>query len=110
MRAETGSNRVIRGGNFNNNAQNLRSANRNRNDPGNRNNNIGVRLLSTGLVPGEGCPWIVLPCSRSCPGPPPAPVETGQKAQIPQRLVGSEEFEGGCGIAFTLRNNDSSLF
>ena len=42
MRAETGSNRVIRGGNFNNNAQNVRSANR---------NNIGVRLVSTGSSP-----------------------------------------------------------
>ena len=51
MRAETGSYRVIRGGNFNNNAQNVRSANRNNNSPGNRNNNIGVRLLSTGSSP-----------------------------------------------------------
>ena len=51
VRAATGSNRVIRGGNFNNNAQNVRSANRNNNSPGNRNNNIGVRLLSTGSSP-----------------------------------------------------------
>ena len=48
MRVATGSNRVIRGGNFNNNAQNTRSANRNNNDPDNRNNNIGARLVSTG--------------------------------------------------------------
>jgi formylglycine-generating enzyme required for sulfatase activity len=48
MRAATGSNRVIRGGNFNNNAQNTRSANRNNDDPDNRNNNIGARLVSTG--------------------------------------------------------------
>ncbi|MCP4753002.1 MAG: SUMF1/EgtB/PvdO family nonheme iron enzyme, partial [Proteobacteria bacterium] len=41
-----GSNRVIRGGNFNNSANNLRSANRNNNSPGNRNNNIGFRLCS----------------------------------------------------------------
>ena len=51
MRAATGSNRVIRGGNFNNNAQNVRSANRNNNSPDNRNNDIGVRLLSTGSSP-----------------------------------------------------------
>ena len=51
VRAETGSNRVNRGGNFNNNAQNVRSANRNNNSPGNRNNNIGVRLVSTGSGP-----------------------------------------------------------
>ena len=40
-----GSNRVIRGGSWNNNAQNCRSANRNNNDPGNRNNNVGFRLV-----------------------------------------------------------------
>jgi formylglycine-generating enzyme required for sulfatase activity len=43
----TGSNRVIRGGNWNNNAHNCRSANRNNNWPGNRNNNIGFRLASS---------------------------------------------------------------
>ena len=51
MRAGTGSNRVKRGGNFNNNAQNVRSANRNNNSPDNRNNNLGVRLVSTGSCP-----------------------------------------------------------
>ncbi|MCM0604469.1 MAG: SUMF1/EgtB/PvdO family nonheme iron enzyme [Xanthomonadaceae bacterium] len=43
----SGSNRVIRGGSWNNNAQNLRSANRNNNTPDNRWNNVGFRLLST---------------------------------------------------------------
>ncbi|MEW6267649.1 MAG: hypothetical protein AB1641_31640 [Thermodesulfobacteriota bacterium] len=36
-----------RGGGWNNNAQNCRSANRDRNEPGNRNNNLGFRLAST---------------------------------------------------------------
>ncbi len=45
--AVSGSNRVKRGGNWNNNARNCRSANRNNNNPDNRNNNIGFRLLST---------------------------------------------------------------
>ncbi|HNY87011.1 MAG TPA: hypothetical protein PKN23_10960 [Candidatus Hydrogenedentes bacterium] len=36
----------MRGGNWNNNAQNCRSANRNNNNPSNRNNNIGFRLAS----------------------------------------------------------------
>ncbi|MDX1994379.1 MAG: SUMF1/EgtB/PvdO family nonheme iron enzyme [bacterium] len=40
--------RVLRGGSWNNNEDNLRSANRNRNNPDNRNNNNGFR------------------CSRSC--------------------------------------------
>lgn len=38
------SNRHIRGGSRNNNANNCRVANRNRNNPDNRNNNIGFRL------------------------------------------------------------------
>jgi len=45
--ADRGSNRVKRGGNWNNNAQNCRSANRNNNSPGNRNNNLGLRLASS---------------------------------------------------------------
>ncbi|TLU55447.1 MAG: hypothetical protein FDX02_03150 [Chlorobium sp.] len=40
-----GSNRVIRGGSWNNTAGNCRSASRNNNTPDNRNNNIGFRLV-----------------------------------------------------------------
>ncbi|MEI6150263.1 MAG: SUMF1/EgtB/PvdO family nonheme iron enzyme [bacterium] len=40
-----GSNRVIRGGSWNNNANNCRVANRNNNWPDNRNNNIGFRAV-----------------------------------------------------------------
>lgn len=40
-----GSNRVIRGGSWNNNAQNCRSANRNNNNPSNNNNNNGFRVV-----------------------------------------------------------------
>ena len=39
-----GSNRVNRGGRWNNNGNNCRSANRNNNNPTNTNNNIGFRL------------------------------------------------------------------
>jgi len=39
--------RVLRGGSWNNNPANLRAANRNRNTPDNRNNNIGFRVSST---------------------------------------------------------------
>ncbi|MGH8693758.1 MAG: SUMF1/EgtB/PvdO family nonheme iron enzyme [Burkholderiales bacterium] len=49
MNAENGSNRVNRGGGWNNNAVNCRSANRNHDAPGNRNDNLGFRLLSTRL-------------------------------------------------------------
>ena len=42
----SGSNRVKRGGSWNNNARNTRCANRNRNTPDNRNNNIGFRVVA----------------------------------------------------------------
>jgi len=42
---QSGRNRVNRGGSWNNDARNLRSANRNNNSPGNRNDNLGFRLV-----------------------------------------------------------------
>jgi hypothetical protein len=59
--AEAGSNRVNRGGSWNNTAANCRSANRNNNSPDNRNNNLGFRLLSTRL-----CQRGAVYESRSC--------------------------------------------
>jgi hypothetical protein len=44
QRYETGTNRVNRGGSWNNNASNCRVANRNNNNANNRNNNIGFRI------------------------------------------------------------------
>ncbi len=41
---QEGVERVLRGGSWNNNARNCRSANRNRNQPDNRNNNNGLRV------------------------------------------------------------------
>ncbi|MFZ4083774.1 MAG: formylglycine-generating enzyme family protein [Pirellula sp.] len=54
-----GSYRVNRGGSWNNEAANCRSANRNRNDPSNRNNNLGFRLAlnSIGITNLPG--WVV---------------------------------------------------
>lgn len=43
-RGEKQARRVLRGGSWINNARNCRSANRNANDPGNRDDNIGFRL------------------------------------------------------------------
>jgi hypothetical protein len=42
----SGSNRVLRGGSWNNNASNCRVANRNNNNPSNSNNNNGFRLVN----------------------------------------------------------------
>ncbi len=52
-----GHNRVLRGGSWINHAQNLRSANRNRIEPDNRNHNTGFRLagaLLADLINGRG--------------------------------------------------------
>jgi retron-type reverse transcriptase len=49
-----GLSRVIRGGGWNNKPQNVRSANRNRNTPENRNNNLGFRVASTLFLTGAG--------------------------------------------------------
>jgi len=53
-----GSNRVIRGGSWNNNPANVRVANRNNNTPDNRNNNIGFRLANTADI----LPECLSPC------------------------------------------------
>jgi len=45
---------VIRGGGWNNKPQNVRSANRNRNNADNRNNNLGFRVASTLSMTGAG--------------------------------------------------------
>ncbi|MDG4550163.1 MAG: SUMF1/EgtB/PvdO family nonheme iron enzyme, partial [Candidatus Contendobacter sp.] len=44
MGVETGERRVLRGGSWINNGRNARSAYRNHDEPGNRNDNIGFRL------------------------------------------------------------------
>ena len=54
----TGSNRVIRGGSWNDNARNVRAANRNWNDPADRNDNLGLRLARAQerSAPDQTCP------------------------------------------------------
>lgn len=44
VRIKAGANRVYRGGSWNDNARNCRAACRNRNEPDNRNDNLGLRL------------------------------------------------------------------
>ena len=62
-RGDNGSNRVIRGGSWNNSAANLRASNRNRNSPGNRNNNLGFRCVSSARRPMDGG-YGSLPCAQ----------------------------------------------
>jgi hypothetical protein len=49
---QQGRKRVLRGGAWNNNGHNLRSANRNGNPPDNRNHNIGLRLAGAFSIAG----------------------------------------------------------
>ena len=54
---QKGQNRVLRGGSWNNNGRNLRSANRNANEPDERNHNIGFRLAGALLAGGSINQW-----------------------------------------------------
>ncbi len=62
--SSSGSNRVKRGGSWNNNADNCTSSNRNNNNPSNDNNNNGFRL-SSALQEHEGS-HPVMPALRRC--------------------------------------------
>ncbi len=57
-----GTKRVLRGGSWNNNARNTRSAYRNNAHPDNRDNNIGLRLARA--QPGAGEPLLTRSRSR----------------------------------------------
>jgi hypothetical protein len=70
--------RVLRGGAWNNNPRNCRAANRNNNDPDNRNNNIGFRLCCSSHIvilsarrssAGLGCRWEYWPTTVCQPRP-----------------------------------------
>ena len=58
--------RVVRGGSWNNNGRNVRSANRNRNTPDNRNNNLGFRLaLAQQAMIGLNDPIVIPSCNNA---------------------------------------------
>ncbi len=80
-----GTNQVMRGGSWINNARNVRAAYRNHSSPGNRNDNLGFRLARAHERIGD--PSLTRP--SSCPGS----VETRQKPQG-RRCVSSQS--GGC--------------
>jgi hypothetical protein len=66
--------RVLRGGSFNNNHRNVRCANRNHNNPNNRNDNIGFRVVVSHIFcppemqPGHGSAAEVIKWRGCCPG------------------------------------------
>jgi len=71
---------VIRGGSWNNNAQNCRSAIRNNNEPDNRNNNLGFRLASSRQRP--DALGLRIHRLRQCPDHRPGPVPRYNRGQI----------------------------
>jgi hypothetical protein len=71
---------VIRGGSWNNNAQNCRSAIRNHNAPDNRNNNLGFRLASSRQRP--DALGLRTQCLRKSPDHRPGPVPRCNRGQI----------------------------
>jgi len=54
VKRHKGRNRVLRGGSWDNDARNCRSANRNNNEPSNLYQNVGFRLVSVSLQLKEG--------------------------------------------------------
>jgi hypothetical protein len=81
---------MIRGGSWNNNAQNCRSANRNNNEPDNRNNNLGFRLASSRQRP--DAVRLRMHRQRQSPDhrPGPVPTHVGQISPARWLLVGHE--------------------
>jgi len=115
-----GSNRVLRGGNWNNNAGNCRAANRNNNSPSNTNNNNGFRAVRSsegspqrerdsdpGAVPSapmrparqseEARPGLV-GAADTAPGVPGGRLRAGEErmTQMKKHLVITEATETGC--------------
>ena len=98
--------RVVRGGSWNNKPRNLRSANRNRNETGNRNNNIGFRVARTLALPEPAVSRGRRECERASRdghgepsgGVPLAPRLAGEgRRPLDQRLSGQPVFRGTTG-------------
>ena len=78
--AKRGVNRVMRGGSWNNDAQNCRSAIRNNNPPDNRDNNVGFRLASSRQRPDAMC--LRMHRLRQSPDHRPGPAPRCNRGQI----------------------------
>jgi len=78
----------MRGGSWNNDAQNCRSAVRNNNAPGNRNNNLGFRLSRSRQRSVAVCSRMHRPHQRPDHRPGPAPAPAGQIRPAQRRSVG----------------------
>jgi len=98
--------RVVRGGSWNNNPRNLRSANRNRNNTDEANNNLGFRVASTPANwPEPDDSRIVRACS-GCPHRPCLPAaQDGQTKSLPGPVGGSLNMRWGCRLFFLLLLN-----
>ena len=97
LRGRTGSNRVLRGGAFNNNQRNVRCAYRNRNNPNNTNNNNGFRVV----VAHDFLCWPEMPGGRAT---------TRGRFYLPGRGVLRKPARSVPGRALGLRRRSSHAF
>ncbi len=84
-----GSNRVIRGGSWNSNAENVRAANRNWNEPDDRNDNLGFRLARAherAVVPAPD-PTLVQPVGGNAGGKQQAGASVPVARRMPRRAL-----------------------
>ncbi|MCP4211499.1 MAG: SUMF1/EgtB/PvdO family nonheme iron enzyme [Halieaceae bacterium] len=87
--------RVLRGGSFNNTAENVRCAYRNTNNPDNRNNNRGFRVVCATLL-----------CSL--PGMPDGICTEGGRPHLPLSGRGTNNKNGGtCSWPWTCHRHDT---
>ena len=91
---QKGSERVVRGGSWNNNARNVRAAYRNTNDPDNRNNDLGFRLARAHLPAGwpvadpAGIQPVIPGVARASRGPGGSENRKGTGARVGRRSRG----------------------
>jgi len=78
----------MRGGSWDNDAHNCRSANRNNNSSDNRNNNLGFRLASSRQRPDAVRPWIHRQRQGPDHRPGPVPALVGQISPTRRLSVG----------------------
>ena len=83
-----GDNRINRGGSFNNTAENCTAGNRNRNNPGNTNRDLGLRLAASGSTAPAGS----LCSPRPIPVPGHGRDETTRLRPLPPPLLVGERF------------------
>jgi hypothetical protein len=97
---------VNRGGSWNNNAINCRTADRNNNNPANNNNNTGFRSVLPPAQP-QCQPAVRLTRQPSCPVPAKSePANNAAIRPVPVSERSSPKTPGGCGVFWKFRRGE----